>query len=455
MEIKGPTSIQAPTPGIVATVVATPSGMSTAQSPSPAVDLVQLSGLLALLQPGQQLEVMVAALEDNHLLLQLPAPLVDAQGNRTWIQLRTPATIPAQVGQTLQLEVVDANPAAPLLKLTRSTTPAMNLQTALQLALNKQQPAAPFYATVAVLNQPATAAVLQALPSEVRALLQLVWRQLPEESQLQSALAIKQALQHSGVFLEGNIAHQSENTSGAVGLDLRASLLRLASALRENLTATNHGPSPAAASTLTPSVEISPRSAATAALAHAREVAPAPHPNLPEAQARAVASATLLNSTEHGLTQFLQQTEAVLARMQTHQLQMATTDTAHSGWLLELPVRHGQGVDLFDLRIHPDGHEQKSTKPSHGWTVMLAFDLAGLGPMRVQISLQQHTISTYWWASHERTVALFNDYVDTFKSRLQANGLRVQHLHCQTGVPKAGPSQKPSHYSNTSVDERV
>lgn len=466
MEIKGPNPITSPpTTGTVTTVSGTALGGGMGQTPAAQVDTLRLSGLPAFLQTGQQLEVIVAALEEGQLILQLPKPLLDAQGNRTWIQFRTPATLPAQIGQQLVVEVMDATPAHPVLKLTPASALPFIVQTALNSALQKQDSATALYAALTAVNQPAMSEKLNTLPEAVRTQLQTLWRQLPDSEQLQHIAALKRFMQNTGEFLEANILQYSNPEKFSPNLDVRVTLLRLASALREQLASSTS----AKTETVTPEVSSTnsastPTNTTTPANSTAirenysatqRETAP-PHTTLPEPQSRKELPAYAAKTVEFLLDDLLRHSETALARIQTHQLQMVTGEQHRSGWLMELPIRHDNGVDIFDLRIHPDakGHEHASA--AHGWTVMLAFDLEGLGPMRVQVSLRGETISTYWWAEQSATVALFNEHFDALRVRLKTAGLTVDQLRCQMG--KAAPTAQTARanpYSYSRIDEHI
>jgi len=157
----------------------------------------------------------------------------------------------------------------------------------------------------------------------------------------------------------------------------------------------------------------------------------------PQAQARATASLTMM-TTEH----LLQQTEGGLAHISTQQLHSTNHDPQRPLWLLELPGRHDNGVDVFDLRIQRDGKERHTAEPAHHtWTVMLAFDLQGPGPVRAQVDLVQDKISSYWWADQASTVELFHQHMEQLQQRISSAGLKVNKLQYQQGIPDTVQTQ--------------
>lgn len=466
MEIKGPNPINnlAPT-GAVTTVTHTSSGRDMGQSVASQVDTLRLSGLPAILQPGQQIEVVVAALEEGQLILQLPKPLLDAQGNRTWIQFRTPATLPAQIGQQLVVEVLDASPAHPVLKLTPASALPFIIQNALNSSLQIQDTSTKLYAAITALNQPAMTGKLNELPEAIRTQIQTLWRQLPDQDQLQHIAAFKRVMQSTGEFLESNLMQPTNSDRFTPNLDVRATLLRLASAIRQQLdTAAQINTDKKSTDTTT--IPSTPSQISTTTRENlnvvreyngdTRRESPPPHTTLPEPQGRRDVSVYTSKALDILLDDLLRHSEAALARIQTHQLQMVPSEQHRAGWIMELPIRHENGVDLFDLRIHPDAKGHEASPAAHGWTVMLAFDLDGLGPMRVQISLRGEIISTYWWAEQPGTVSLFHDHFDALRLRLKSAGLTVDQLRCQLGqaVPNVQPI-RVNPYSVSQIDEHI
>ena len=183
-------------------------------------------------------------------------------------------------------------------------------------------------------------------------------------------------------------------------------------------------------------------------------------PNIPAPPSRQTQA--LINMTTNQLLELLtQQTEGSLQRTLTHQLQMLNTDNVRQQLAFELPIKHGNEVDVFDMRIHPDqdGSQQNASKQERPWTIMMAFNLEGLGAIRAQISLVNDHISTHWWAEQQQTVDLFQQHMSTLQDRLSHVGLDVDKVQCQCGVPKVSGEDevKPQKilYTDINLDEKV
>jgi hypothetical protein len=176
----------------------------------------------------------------------------------------------------------------------------------------------------------------------------------------------------------------------------------------------------------------------------------------PHAQARGVASLQAQLPAPQLRAELLQQAEASVARLQISQLASLpqSRDTGLE-WLLDLPVRRGEETDVWSLGIRRDesqgGRDQERQGPL--WTVQLAFDLPGLGPMQARVSLRGEQVSTWFWATREDTMPLLQNHLQELRRELEASGLQVDQLHClrgsMPGNPEAAATREPI------LDERV
>ena len=164
---------------------------------------------------------------------------------------------------------------------------------------------------------------------------------------------------------------------------------------------------------------------------------------VPVPQAAVASSLDLLNRLGNLRADLLQQVEAALARTQLQQLAVLPRDDGERAlleWLLEVPVRRGDDIDLWSLRIFREAQEsqRQRARQAQRWTVQLAFDLPGLGPMQVQVSLAGEQVSTRFWAAQEDTLPLVREHLHELRQALLDAGLDVGDLDCQTGNAPAG-----------------
>ena len=478
MQIKGPTAppaVEIEAPAIRPT--APGNAAIPTRTPQAAASTLQLSP--ALFQIGQLLEVVVSKIENDMLLLMLQNPILDTNGQRINLQLTAPTSNAARVGQQLTVQVTTIENNIPQLQVVLARNDVLNIATALLGAQQQQRPLQPLYADLAELQQTQSKQQLDSLPALVRERIQAFWRSLPDSTQVQKPSGLKQAMNYSGPYLESALFKIAQGQGHTYPTnDVQTGLLRLASAIRAQLEALSvthpvsrnnpaqaGGQSAQSASALAPAATTDAlKTTSQASVTSDKPTAPVtatgdikpPHPQIPEALARATSMVRAMHG-EHLLEHLLQQSEGGLARILTQQLHAASQDSQRPLWLLELPVRHDKGVDVFDLRIQRDAEERRAAgeRAHHTWTVMLAFDLQGLGPVRAQVSLIHDQISTFWWADQSSTVDLFHQHLDTLQHRISAAGLKVNKLHCQQGIPDTNQAPSNAPISNIIVDEQV
>ncbi len=141
-------------------------------------------------------------------------------------------------------------------------------------------------------------------------------------------------------------------------------------------------------------------------------------------------------------TDLLQQAEAALARIQLNQLAALPRDGERGllEWLFELPIRRGDDLDLWSMRLFrdPPGDAQQRDFPAPAWSVQLAFDLPGLGPMQAQVRITGQQVSTQFWVEQAATLPLLRDNLPELRQALLHIGLEVGELECRTGPIQAG-----------------
>jgi hypothetical protein len=187
---------------------------------------------------------------------------------------------------------------------------------------------------------------------------------------------------------------------------------------------------------------------------------PPPPPPLrgqpPSPQARTAASLQALQPAAQLRSELLQQAEASVARLQLNQL-ASLPQGRESGmeWLLDLPVRRGEDTVVWSLGIRRDESQGGSDQEAQGplWTVQLAFDLPGLGPMQARVSLRGEQVSTWFWATREAALPLLQGHLQELRRGLEASGLQVGELHCLQGS-MPGPADATT-VRRPILDERV
>lgn len=411
--------------------------------PAPTVAARDLPALLESWRVGDILQATVVGRgERGSLLLNIQGALLEAA---------RPPTLPFRAGERLPVQILAKEPQLELRLLAppaQAIDPA-RVQQALRETLPRQLPLPPLLANLALARREGENLPL---PREVLTLLRDLWLSLASREALSQPQRLAQAMRASGPFLEAALAASLQGDPARPGADLRGQLLRLAAVLRRHLP----GPPPAPASPpasdyppprQTPAMPPPPPAppnpwAAAGAQAHARHhdavrVTPAAQPPAPPSLANA-------GRPEAAVADLLRQVEGAIARTHSHALHALHAQAeGRPLWAMELPIRHDAGVDLFDLRIEEESRQRDAPAHARRWSVRLAFELEGLGPVAAIITLQNDAVATRFWVERTDTARLFSHWLDTLGSRLRQAGLNVGALECRCGPPPDDGDEPP------------
>ncbi|MGI9319807.1 MAG: flagellar hook-length control protein FliK [Thiogranum sp.] len=375
-------------------------------------------------QVGQLLQATVTESRTGKVLL--------AVGNR---QISAETSLALQKGQQLTLQVRSLG-EQPVLKITASQGESP-ITSAIRLLLPKQGPIPPLLATMGQLAQSSNPSV----PSIINELIRSVVKQMPDIQTAATPQGLKKAVSESGVFLERQLLRQHEQPFRPVFIDsdFKANLLRLVQLVRQwpgsSGQTTTNAPHSAPAASATGAAAgtggTAPSSLPTGALA------PPLRGSMPVPQPAVQGSLALLARVADFRTDLLQQVEAALARVQLHQLAALPREGERGllEWLLEVPIRRGDDIDLWSIRIFAEHRQQQQEvrRQLPSWSVQLAFDLPGLGPIQAQVQLAGEQVSTRFWAEQQDTLPLLREHMHELRQALSDAGLDVDQLECQPG----------------------
>ena len=368
-------------------------------------------------------------------------------------------------GQNLRLEVASLKemPVLKLLGLMQQNP----VQQVLRDVLPRQQPLPLLFTALARLALPATAQHSPNLSPDIVRLARDLFARLPDTGRVSTADGLRQAIRDSGLFLESKLAQAAAQPSGAkpqeFAQDFKAGLLRLVQVIRDNVansapTVTRTNPLLATGAAAAPTAPLPAALAAT--LASATSAASATRsplgavfdpgaplqrglPPLPPAPLAQLLKGQELAFTLNELQRFA---EGALARVQLHQLSSLPQERALlPEWLIELPLRRENETDVWNLRIGRDAEREREnpadTTPA--WSVMLAFDLPGIGPMQSRVTLRGDRVTAQFFSKTQGVLPLVVEHLPLLQARLQQAGLCVDELTCHHGeIPKPAPPPK-------------
>jgi len=438
------------------------------------MDMVSLPSLLAIpnsfgappaaLPPGEIVDALVLALLDNGLVrLQVPDGTLDVRtavplavgakvrlavnGTSAGLQVvvltdgsgrtGTPATVvarqtadggaragsePASAGMEPAVEIALSGAAAPM---PQSASPplapaAESIADAVQAAASRQGGLGPLLAD---LEQ---ALKTEALPQPLATVAaRVLAARLPLEGL--SAAGLRQALAHSGPFLEASLgANLATDAAPAPGPDFKTVLL----VLRQMLQGWTQ----------------SEARTASAAPAVPMNAPPPPYRGAPpSAQPPAQASLAPYAPSAAVAQRLLAETDAALARHTLLQLaSLPETDAgSHAAgraaqWAFEIPLAAGQGSAIAQFEITRDG-QAAGTEASFTWRVRFSVNVEPMGPVHALIALAGERAAVTLWAEREASAAQLRANGALLQDALRAAALKPRDFQVCVGVPAAPP----------------
>ena len=397
------------------------------------------------LSTGQRLELNVIQLGDKPVLqARLLTSPASPQNTPTPPPPVSSATTPVNSSGT---QSTSATPAGSATLAPQTSTPSNSVQPQanqlMKLALPKQASMTSLLANVAWLNNPATQ--LPPLPSPVLMIIKQLYNNLPTKEKLTNATEIKQGMLNSGIFMENKLKKiarpeakerssqtmqqslSAPSNSTQAGADLKSTLLRLLNVIqsvkRTTPTQTAQGQPVLQSQITNTALPFTP---------------PTLRGSPPQPQQRMEANLpAALGNLQLLLLELGKQSEATLARTQLHQVaSMPGGEQTSQSMAFELPIRNNQQIDVFDIVIEQEKqHEHDDEEHNHAWSINLAFDLDGLGPLHARLKLVDNKVSSLFWAEREETTALLNQHIANLSERYRQAGLEATELHCFSGTP--------------------
>lgn len=183
----------------------------------------------------------------------------------------------------------------------------------------------------------------------------------------------------------------------------------------------------------------------------ARDVPPPLPGSLPLAQGRADVPISALSQPV--LLEMLRaQTEKAVARLALHQWSSSESpEPGHARWLLELPVRSQDGIDIVHFSIEREGGQDgEDAEPA--WRVELAFELPELGPIHARLTVTGNRVGANLWVEDAATVERARTELWRLQEALEKRMLQVTHVGCTLGHPPRPPESK---LAPSFVDDRA
>lgn len=379
---------------------------------------------------SQLIQAIITKITDKQLFLNI-------QGVKA--NTPKPTGLELHVGDTLKLQIEQLKPMPQFRIVRLQPTPNLNVISNAAKSISPEHTSiSPMLKNIGFV---ATRPALRPSPlsAETNMAVRNLFKQIPSVFHLKTADKIKNHLQNSGVFIENKIKNQvisaiqhaivnksslenvRVNIKPQLDIDLGAQLHRLANLIRTQLTVTeNNQAQSGSPSKNTATAQVPP--------IHTNQ-----KPNPQHAQRIVAEQGNLQNITvrDEAMQTFLRQIESSLSHMQ--QTQLHNLNESQSGrplWLMEIPIKNGQDLDLFEIKIAHDDSSQTTDENKKIWSVTLKFDLNGLGKIKAHITMQGELVSAQFYSEKPETLRLFQENFDFLRSRLKCNGLDVDKIEC-------------------------
>lgn len=153
-------------------------------------------------------------------------------------------------------------------------------------------------------------------------------------------------------------------------------------------------------------------------------------------------SLALFQHRDQMIVELIRQFEGSVARIQLSQLaSLPQSDNPQPSWLLELPLRHGESVNVVQMRIEQETSETDDDQEKR-WRVTLTLDLPEIGTIYATITTQGESSATTLWAENSDTATLIDNNLGLLHEAIEAHGISVREIRCQHGVPPHPPNQQ-------------
>ena len=444
MDIKKPDIPIRSTPTSVTTQTSSVSDQTNQQLNLPSIN----SSTATQLKIGQLVELLVLKMTDSKAIMNIVG---------TDQQVHTSDKDLLHVGQQIKAKITAFDPVIQLQVLSPRIKTANVSQPIVAAALRQSLPLQQSMSGLLENIQQITRNPQADYSATLKNIGQSFSQSLPPLLAFQEAEVLPQILKKSGIFTENLISKfitSPKQQPAFPNNDLKIALLRLADRLRsiqpnsESNTSTRLN---------TPTAKLDTSLYAPASLQPGKVTTPQPpvqgtskaeHHTNKNSPAKIVAPLTQEQLVEKLLTQ----TEGVLSRLQTLQLQhVQSNEQQKPAWAFEIPVRTDSTTEHLEIYIEQDEAENQNKNYILPWKVILKFNIAELGPVQAHVTLQGSKVSVNFWAENKQTSVLFSEYLNQLDKQLSNAGLETGQLKCHCDKAPKLPVQAHAQV----IDEKI
>ena len=270
----------------------------------------------------------------------------------------------------------------------------------------------------------------------LRTLIHALVRAISERHSISHAEGLRQAIMHSGLFLEAILARSQKHKKTDTSKDIKACLLRLQRGFEQHQQLGNS----AAGDRASPVSQLS------------NSIMPPTKKGLPVPQHNAPISLTPDTSDiEDLVADMMTRTRSALSRLGL--LQVYSAENFNQGecmWQLELPVQHRDAVEIVSISIEKNDQHGADGKQT-SWIINLAVDLPELGGVQIRVSVFKQGVSSSFRSASPATAELIELQFERLRAGLEKRGIKVLNLSCQ----QSGMGSPPPDSTTSTMDIRA
>ncbi len=365
---------------------------------------------------GQQIELLVLKITTSEALLQIA-------GSKQQVHTADKALL--QVGQQLKAQITATEPLLQLKILSQPAASQSIINATLRQIMPIQQTLTGLLESIQLLTK---ANVLTDSPAALTQAARRFSQSLPPMEAFKEANILPEILKKSGLFTEHMLAHQLKNAHQPLAFpnnDLKIALLRLAAQIRSLQTESRTPPQ--SDTTSTTAKQRTGLEPGNQSVTHGKQQTQQAATTKPTA---ANQNSQLIHNQQF-VDKLLHQTEGVLARLQTLQLQHAQThEQDRPAWSFELPVRTNNSLDHIKIHIEQDD-ETKNKNYIIPWKAILKFNIEELGAIQAHVTLQGSKVSVNFWTENTQISRLFSEHFNLLHAQFDKAGLETGQLNCR------------------------
>jgi len=130
----------------------------------------------------------------------------------------------------------------------------------------------------------------------------------------------------------------------------------------------------------------------------------------------------------------LKEVEGVHAKLQFNQLSMLKepeSATAANVWVMDLPLKDRDRLDMVQMQLEQQASNDDEENDT--WHIQLTLDTRNLGPLQATINMCGENVKVMLCAERPESAKLLAEHMDILNAELTHLGVNINHMSCRCG----------------------